>query len=121
MSFPIQLRYWIAPDWRLLGRILAITIRTIAGFQRKRAKERGFRSGESGSVTFVQRFGGSANLNIHFHTLMIEGVYREENDKAFFHELAPPTNEDIKQVLSQIQRRVSCGGPTSGLRGRTGF
>ena len=106
VSFPIQLRYWMARDSKLLGNILAIVIRTVAGLQRKRAEERGFKSGESGSVTLVQRFGGSANLNIHFHTLMIEGVYREENEKTFFHELAAPSNEDVKQVLSQIQKRV---------------
>ncbi len=28
-----------------------------------------------GSVTFVQRFGGSINLNPHFHVLFLDGVY----------------------------------------------
>jgi hypothetical protein len=106
VSFPIQLRYWMARDSELLGNVLAIVIRVIAGFQRKRAREQGFKSGESGSVTLVQRFGGSVNLNIHFHTLMIEGVYREEGGKAAFLKLAPPSNEDVKRALFQIQFRV---------------
>ena len=106
VSFPIQLRYWMARDSRLLTTVLGVVIRTIAGFQRKRAKGDGFDSGESGSVTLVQRFGGSANLNIHFHTLMIEGVYREDGDAAVFHPLRAPSNEQVKQVLSQIQKRV---------------
>jgi hypothetical protein len=106
VSFPIQLRYWMARDSKLLSRILAIVIRTIGGLQRKRAKREGFKAGESGSVTLVQRFGGAAQLNVHFHTLMIEGVYREENGKTVFHELSAPTNEDIKEILAQTQMRV---------------
>jgi hypothetical protein len=89
-----------------LTTVLGVVIRTIAGFQRKRAKREGFEDGESGSVTLVQRFGGSANLNIHFHTLMIEGVYREEGGAAVFHPLQAPSNEEVKQVLFQIQKRV---------------
>ncbi len=29
----------------------------------------------TGAVTLIQRFGGSLNLNIHFHVLMLDGVY----------------------------------------------
>ena len=106
VSFPIQLRYWMARDSELLSKVLAITLRSIAGLQKRRAQAQGFKDGESGSVTLVQRFGGSANLNVHFHTLMIEGVYRSEKDRAVFHELRPPSNEDVMQVLEQIQKRV---------------
>jgi hypothetical protein len=37
---------------------------------------------------------------------MIEGVYREEGAGVGFHILRAPSNEEVKQVLSQIQRRV---------------
>lgn len=106
VSFPIQLRYWMSRDSALMSKCLATVIRTIAGHQRKRAKERGFKSGESGSVTLVQRFGGSANLNVHFHTLVTQGVYREDAGRAVFHELAAPSNVDVKRVLELIQKRV---------------
>ena len=106
VSFPIQLRFWMARDSRLLGRVLSIVIRVISGFQRQKAKEQGFKSGESGTVTLVQRFGGSANLNIHFHTLMIEGVYHSDQGQAVFHELEAPTNEEVHEVLRRIQSRV---------------
>ena len=58
------------------------------------------------SVTVVQRFGGSVNLNIHFHTILIEGVYCEKGDQAVFHELVPPSQEDVIRLLTQIQSRV---------------
>lgn len=106
VSFPIQLRYWMARDSRLLGNVLGIVVRTISGSQRRKAGQQGFELGQSGTVTLVQRFGGSANLNIHFHTLVIEGVYRGEGGQALFHELQAPSNEEVKAVLGQIQSRV---------------
>jgi Putative transposase len=32
--------------------------------------------GECSSVTLMQRFGSAANLNIHLHCLVLDGVYR---------------------------------------------
>ena len=46
LSFPVQLRYWMARDSKLLGLVLAIVIRAIGGFQRKRARSLGFDLGE---------------------------------------------------------------------------
>jgi hypothetical protein len=31
----------------------------------------------AGSVTIIQRFGGGLNLNVHFHTLLLDGVLFE--------------------------------------------
>jgi hypothetical protein len=110
----------MARDSRCLARVLGIFIRALTQFQRQSAKRAGFLGGESGSVTVIQRFGGSANLNIHFHTIMIEGVYREDSNKmAEFHALAPPNDEDVSRLLSQIQSRVvralrRMGYPVSG-------
>ena len=106
ISFPMALRFWMAKDHSLLSSVLSVYIRALAGFQRKCAKNLGFDSGESGAVTFVQRFGGSGNLNPHFHTLMIEGVYREVAGRVFYFKLKPPTDEEVQGVLSTIQKRV---------------
>ena len=114
-SFPMQLRYWMARDTKLLSSVLRIVIRTVSNFQKQKAKRLGFENGETGTVTVVQRFGGSLNLNVHFHILAIEGVYREEqpgeqaeegSSKANFFELHPPSNQEVQKVLSQIQARV---------------
>jgi len=34
-------------------------------------------------VTFVQRFGGALNLNVHFHTLVIDGIYDPQDAMRF--------------------------------------
>lgn len=110
LSVPIPMRYWMARNPKLMGVVLAIFLRAITGFQREKAKKLGFKSGESGFVTLVQRFGGSVNLNIHFHTLAIEAVYREKSGddgtKVETHELPPPTTEEIQVLLGVIQKRI---------------
>ena len=35
---------------------------------------------DSGAVTLMQRFGSAANLNIHLHCLVLDGVYRRSAD-----------------------------------------
>jgi hypothetical protein len=44
----------------------------------------GLRSGEGqgGAVTLIRRFGSGANLNIHLHCLVLDGVYRRGTDGA---------------------------------------
>src|SRR6266705_1992642 len=64
---------------------------------------------QPGSVSFIQRFGGSMNLNVHFHVVFLEGVYldrTEEGLKPRFVKVEPPTDADVTAVLQQISRRV---------------
>jgi len=45
---------------------------------------------QSGAVTLIQRFGSAANLNIHLHCLVLDGVYRTTEGVPAFHEVRPP-------------------------------
>jgi hypothetical protein len=69
LSLPFALRYRLAYDASLLGEVLAALTRTVFGSLRRRAREVGIEHGQCGTVTFIQRFGGSLNLNVHFHML----------------------------------------------------
>jgi len=40
----------------------------------------------STEVTLIQRFGPAANLNIHLHCLVLDGVYRTTEGLPVFHE-----------------------------------
>jgi hypothetical protein len=86
--------------------VLEVFHRTIAGFLIKKA---GFTRGEAktGAVTVIQRFASAAgNLNIHFHSLVIDGVYRLVNGKPVFEYVAPPTPEELARLLERIAKRV---------------
>jgi hypothetical protein len=59
---------------------------------RRRARRLGFsRDLQTGAMTVVQRFGSSLALNVHFHTLAIDGVWTKETiGNLGFHPLPPP-------------------------------
>ena len=77
-----------------LGRFF---IEAIFATHRARARAAGLGSGaECGAVTFVQRFGGSLNLNVHFHTVVLDGVMtRDENGHVHFHPAPEPTPSEL--------------------------
>ncbi len=67
LSLPISLRYRVAYDHALCSAVLAVFLRAVFGALQRRAKsELDIVGGRSGSVTFVQRFGGSIDLHTHF-------------------------------------------------------
>ena len=62
---------------------------------------------DSGAVTLIQRFGSAANLNIHRHCLVLDGVYRRSADGApAFVEAPAPTDEALQAVLQKIIKRT---------------
>jgi Putative transposase len=62
---------------------------------------------KSGAVTLIQRFGSAANLNIHLHCLVLDGVYRRSADGTpEFVEVPAPTDEALQSVLHKIITRT---------------
>jgi hypothetical protein len=107
LSLPYRLRYLLAWDHGLARAVLAVSVRVLLGFQRRRARRYGIRDGRSGSVTVIQRFGGGLNLNVHFHTLLLDGVFFEGQEGALeFRPLPPPTDDEVGGVLARIAARV---------------
>jgi hypothetical protein len=64
VSLPIPLRYWMAPSRELTATVHTIIRRTIGQYYVNQAVQQGATGAtiQSGSVTFLQRFGGSLNL-----------------------------------------------------------
>ena len=111
VSVPIPLRYWMAPSRELTARVHTIIRRTIAQYYVKQSVKQGATrtSVQPGSVTFVQRFGGSINVNLHYHMIFLEGVYEErsaQGRKPRFRPQEPPTDAEIAAVLDKISQRV---------------
>ena len=53
---------------------------------------------DSGAVTLIQRCGSAANLNIHLHCLVLDGVYRRGIDGTpEFVEAPAPTDEALSK------------------------
>jgi Putative transposase len=102
LNLPYRLRYVLAWDHGLARAVLAVSVRVLLGFQRHRARRYGSRAGRSGSVTVIQRFGRGLNLNVHFHTLLLDGVFFEGQEGALeFRPLPPPTDDEVGGVLAR--------------------
>ena len=62
----------------IMGKVLGIVYRTLATHITKKAGYTKAKA-QTGSVTLIQRFGSALNLNIHFHMLILDGVYAEDD------------------------------------------
>ena len=110
LTLPYPLRYRCAYDSRLTSDVLRAFTRSLFSELRRRARNRwGERAEQCGAVTFIQRFGSALNLNVHFHTLALDGVYpySPERDKIpRFLALPPPEPGEVARVLSGAARRI---------------
>jgi Putative transposase len=111
VSVPIPLRYWMASSRELTDQVHTIIRRTIAQYYVNQAVTHGRQRHQvhPGAVTFLQRFGSALNANLHFHLLLLEGVYLARPDqgrKPRFLQLEPPRAADVAEVVQKISRRV---------------
>jgi hypothetical protein len=106
LSFPIPLRILFAAHPELLAPVLAVIHRVIARFLIKQA---GCKAGEAhtGAVSLIQRFGSAANLNIHLHCLVLDGIYRISSQGVpVFHQARAPGIEALQALLVKIITRL---------------
>ncbi|MDQ3365202.1 MAG: transposase [Myxococcota bacterium] len=106
-TVPKPLRLVLArdPAWtRWTG---ALVVRAIGAWQRRVARKRGLPAPRTGAVTFVQRFGGLVNLNVHFHLVVPDGVFVDEHQGLRFELLPVPTNADVLAILDRLRRRIA--------------
>ena len=109
LSLPFALRYRLAFDQELCSQVLRIFVQTVFSSLKRRARKTiQMRKAYCGSVTFLQRAGGSINLNPHFHSLILDGVYVSSApyEAPRFHPLPPPTDQEIARITAAIARRV---------------
>jgi len=109
LSLPFCLRFRLAYDARLTSKILRLFIRVLFASLRRRARRRfDLLDPRCGAVTFVQRFGDALNLNLHFHTLVLDGVYvQDEANEIRFRPLPPPDDEEMARIGARIAHRLA--------------
>ena len=106
LTLPFPLRFRLAYDSGLTSDVLRIFLRAVFSSLRRRARRVGpIDRPQGGAVTFVQRFGDALNLNVHFHALVLDGVYEDRGHGAF-HPAPPPDRPELERVLRRVARRL---------------
>jgi len=117
LSFPYALRFLFATRPAVMGRVLGIVYRTLATHQIRKAGHTQ-RSARTGAVTLIQRFGSALNLNIHFHMLLLDGVYtggHAVQAQPRFQRVKAPDRAELEQLAYAISERTGCYLERQGL------
>ena len=111
-SLPWRLRTLCGYDRRLCAAVMRAFIRELHRSLRFRAKrEFGLPSVKAsfpGTVTVMQRFDSALRLNVHWHTLALDGVYvRKRSGALIFLALPEPSYEEVLEVAERTANRVA--------------
>ncbi len=107
LTVPYRLRYQMAWDHALSRAVLGVYARVVLDLYARGARERGSRDGRTGMVTVIQRAASGLNLNVHFHMLVLDGVFSEAPGGALeFHPAPAPRDDEVAEVLATVRHRV---------------
>src|SRR5690606_39792072 len=80
----------------------SIFVRAVFASLRRRARSHwGIARSQGGAVTFVQRFGDALNLNVHFHSLVLDGVYARTPEGRLRFYVLPRSEEHTSELQSR--------------------
>jgi hypothetical protein len=102
LSLPFELRRLAAFRADVLRAIAKIFYDVVDAHYTRTCAVRG---AQGGAVTFVQRFGGSVNLNPHLHLVAIDGVFWFEGGLRFYPAI-PPCHDDLGAVVRRAHDRI---------------
>jgi len=104
ISFPFQLRYLFARYPKAMSQALAIVYRIIATHLIKKAGL----THKTGGITLIQLFGSAFNRNVHFHMLLIDGVYiTSRYGKHRFQTVSAPLFDELTRLVHIISHRIA--------------
>ncbi len=112
LALPDRVRFLCAIDPALCSAVRRVVVRAISSWYRGRAKRRGIAEPRTGCVTFIQRFDSALRMNVHFHMLWPDGAFSIElqddkaRDRAGFHDIEPPNDDDIAGLVKTLRDRV---------------
>lgn len=114
----IPVRQWVLTAPHEVRRVLAlrpdaltaaarIFVEEIARWQKQAAMARGASVGETGAVTFVQRFNSLLGSFVHYHVVVPDGVFvRDAEGAVSFHEGPAPSREAIAAIAERVHARM---------------
>ncbi len=111
-SLPWRLRVHLGYDRKLCADVLEAFVRELSRSLKRRAKTAlglsTTKQALTGAVSVIQRGDSALRLNVHFHVLVLDGVYVRETEGGalVFHPLSAPTEEELADVAKRTALRV---------------
>lgn len=108
LSLPWALRLPAARDPALLNAVSRVFFEEVRAWLRAAVGAVPGARVEAAAVTFVQRFGGSLNLNPHLHMLVADGAFAcsEDGSSPRFVATAAPTRDELREVIARVIARL---------------
>jgi len=107
LSLPYPLRFLAAREPEVLSVTLAIAQKIIQSFITADLAHSD-QVARTGGIAVVQRFGSALNLNPHFHILMLDGYYhQDDHGKLRFIQSKTPSKDQIQTVCIKIAQAVA--------------
>jgi len=108
LTVPWPRRWLLARRPELVKGVLKIGLREVFRWYQRRAISKGLQEAKCGSVTVVQRFGSALNLNIHFHCLMMDGVYGWDPKvkRIVYQRLGGIRTKDVELLVVRIAQKA---------------
>jgi len=104
LTVPFERRVLLARRPELARGVLSIALGLVTRWLREKARAP---DGRTGSVTVQQRFGSALNLNLHYHSLQMDGLFvRDKRTRKLSFRRVKPTTADVEELVVQI--RYAC-------------
>ena len=110
LTFPHQVRHWLAASPDLLSDVVLVVTDVIKEFYEEstlRGKDAETASMPTcGAITFIQRFGSSLVLNPHLHMVVLDGVFASTPTGKRFYPYAGFDTECVLGILHTLYHRL---------------
>ena len=106
LAVPKRLRYFLQRDPDLQGAALRLFLRAVASCLRAHSPGSG-PAARLAAVAFIHRFGSRLNAQLHFHCVVIDGVFEPAPaNGVLFHAASVLDATAITQVQAQVRQRL---------------
>jgi hypothetical protein len=115
LSVPKRLRYYLQNDAAVQTLALHIFLSTVEQSLRRGAPAAGAAS-RIGAVAFIHGFGALLNAHVHFHCVVVEGVFEADAaGGARLHEARGVGPETVAEIQAHVRRRLLRAAARRGL------
>ncbi|MCP5069371.1 MAG: transposase, partial [bacterium] len=108
LSLPHNIRFLLIRDAELCQLVRGVFIRAVQSFYIRRARDQGHPDGRCGAVVCTQRFDSSLRLDLHWHSVVLDGVYTGFGlgESLTFHQATPLSDEEVEGMVHHIHALI---------------